>query len=244
MVNTVSVTTSDYNTATRNGQINTFAVGSDGSLAGNGNYLVWQQNYQGRNPTITPNATSITYTFSRPVNNLKITLTDIDRDTDNADFIDRLTFNGYATATGGTAITLTGTNVATGNTNKFVGSNSNATGTSDPVSANNAVTGTAISITNRASDVTVTFPSAVTRLVLTYENLAPFAAGTDRTQTVGIASLSWCRQTPVANTITNATLASGQAATAITSLSTTSTEGTVKSYTISALPPPRKVFTT
>ena len=235
VVNSVSVTTSGYNSATAAGQTNTFAVGPNGSLAGNGNYLVWQQNYQGKNPGTTPNTSTVTYTFSRPVNNLKITVTDIDRDTQNGNFIDRLTFDGYATATGGTAITLSTTDVAAGNSNKFVGNNSGATGGSTPAFKSNAVTGTTTSAATRTSDVTVTFPSAVMRLVLTYENLADYTGNTDRTQTAGIASLSWCRLAPVANPVTTAAMPSSAGQVGISPLDATS-EGTISSYKILTLP--------
>lgn len=217
---------------------NTFAVGTNSALAATGNFLVWQQNDIGVDPATTPNVSTVTYTFSRPVTNLTITITDIDADNNTNNFIDRITYDGYATATGGSPITLTSSNVVIGtnNTNQFVGNGSTATASTTPAAKNNAVTGIASSASTRASDVTVTFPSAVTRLVLTYENIAPFkTATTNRTQTAGIVNMTWCRLTPTATTITNTSVVNTSGTSAVNSLSGTA-DGTIASYTLGTLP--------
>ena len=181
------------------GATNTFAVGANAALANTGKFLVWQRNVTGGGPS--SDVASVVFTFSRPVSNLTLTLTDIDQDLVTASFTDRVTFEGYATAVGGTPIDLQpsafsgpGLNVK----NKFVGTGSTATATTDPVLKPNALTGIANNPGVTTGDVTVSFPSAVTRVVVTYENIAPFAsATTDRTHTIGFENVTFCAQSDV-----------------------------------------------
>ena len=216
----VAVTTSNFTSPipANSTNANVFSVGPSTVLAATGNFLIWQQNAVGFDPRTTPNVSTVTYTFSRPVTGLTITVTDIDADNTNNNFIDRVTFDGYATAGTAAPTTLTTANVVVGTnaTNQFVGSGSTANATSTPAFKQNAVTGTASSASSRTSDVTVTFPSAVTKLVLTYENIAPFkTAATDRTQTAGIVNLTWCAQADVQTTLAT-TQTSVQAGASIT----------------------------
>ncbi|MGI4875297.1 MAG: hypothetical protein ACRYFX_29440 [Janthinobacterium lividum] len=234
-VGTATVTYSAFSSTVTGTNTNTFAVGPSTVLSSSGNFLVWQQNDVG---VSTSNASTITLTFSRPVSNLKLVMTDIDRDTDPNNFIDRVTFDGYANLTGGSPLTLVAGDVTVGinNANRFVGSGSNYTSGTTPAYKSNAVTGIATSSASRDSDVIITFPSAVRRVVLTYENIAPYVSSTtDRTQTTGLVSLSWCRLAPVANNVTTATIPSTAGQVGIKPLNATA-EGTIASYLVKTIP--------
>ncbi|WP_375417272.1 beta strand repeat-containing protein [uncultured Hymenobacter sp.] len=195
-----SVAYTNY-TATTPATTNTFAVGANAALANTGKFLVWQRNVIGGGPT--SDVASVVFEFSRPVSNLTLTLTDIDRDitAGTNDFIDRLTFDAYATAVGGTAIDLQPANISGPGLNiknKFVGTGSGATATSDPALKLNAITGIAANVSTTTGDVTVSFPSPVQRVVITYENIAPFiATTTDRNHTMGFANITFCAQADV-----------------------------------------------
>ena len=185
------------------GNYNLFSVGASTLLSATGNYLVWQQD--DRNVNGLPNTSTVTYTFSRPLSNFTIRVTDLDSDP-GTNFTDRLTFDGYSAT--GTLVTLTTANVTVGtnNTNRFVGSGYAGT---IPAAKNNAVTGIANSNASRASDVTVSFPSPIKTLTLTYENIAPASAvGTGRNQVVGIVDLTWCAESDIQTTVTGPTSAS------------------------------------
>ncbi|UOQ98730.1 hypothetical protein MUN81_04375 [Hymenobacter sp. 5317J-9] len=193
-----SVTYSNY-TGSAGAAINTFAVGANAVL-GTGKFLVWQRNVTGGGPT--SDVATVVYTFSRPVNNLTMTFTDVDKDLVNGSFIDRLTLDAYPTATGGTLIDLAPSNFSgpgiNNNIQKFVGNGSTATATSDPVYKRNAITGIAVSNGITTGDITVSFPGTVQRIEFTYENIAPFATNTtDRTHTIGFEFLTFCAQADV-----------------------------------------------
>ncbi|AMJ66557.1 hypothetical protein AXW84_14815 [Hymenobacter sp. PAMC 26628] len=170
--------------------------------------LDWEQDNTGRNPATLPNVSTVTFTFSRPVSNFSITVTDIDRNTTTAGtYTDRVTFDGYA-AGSSSPLTLTTANVAAGNTNQFVGSGSTATAGTAPAFKSNAVTGNADSPANAASNVTATFPTPIQKLVVTYENVAPYVnATTSRLQAIGITQMSWCAQADIQTVLTGPTRA-------------------------------------
>ena len=199
-----TVTYSGY-AATTPAAINTFAVGANGALANTGKFLVWQRNVTGGGPTT--DVASVVFTFSRPVSNLTMSVTDLDQDLVNASFTDRVTFDGYATAAGGTAIDLQPANFSGPGLNvknKFVGTGSGATAATDPAFKANAVTGIAENPGVTTGDVTVSFPSPVTRVVITYENIAPLAtATTDRTHTIGFGNITFCAQADVYASVTS-----------------------------------------
>ncbi|MGI4740752.1 MAG: T9SS type A sorting domain-containing protein [Janthinobacterium lividum] len=226
-VNGTSYTASQYSSTVTSGQTNRFELATDATLASRA--LVWQQNNVGRNPNgnpAAPNVSTVTFTFTRPVSNFSITVTDIDRNTSSGNFTDRLTFDGYATTAATTPVTLVAANVAIGtsNVNQFVGSGSGATGTSNPAAKNNAVTGTASSAASAAGNVTVTFTTPIQKLVLTYENIAAYVNNTtDRTQTLGFTQLSWCAEADIATTIAGPTRA--QAGSQVTYSMTTLNNG-------------------
>lgn len=182
---------------------NTFSVGTETILGPSpSQFLVWKRNVTGGGPT--SDIAYVTFTFSRPVSNLKFQVTDIDKDLSGgtANFIDRLTLNGYDAATGGNLITLTSGNVSgPGIANasaKFVGAGSTATATSDPAAKANAITGITTSSSTATGDVIISFPSPVQRVELAYENIAPFVASTtDRTHTIGFEFIDFCAQADV-----------------------------------------------
>ncbi|MCI1188653.1 T9SS type A sorting domain-containing protein [Hymenobacter sp. DH14] len=183
-VGNTTVTTSGYSTTVTGTNTNTFAIGNNGTLPGPA--LVWQQNNIGNDPATTPNVATVTFTFSRPVSNLSFAVSDIDKDITNANFIDELTFDGYATTGSATPISLSAGDVAV------------AAGVNQLVAGTNTVQGIGVSASDPASTVVLTFPSPVQKLVLTYRNTAPYVNGTtNRTQTVGIPSLIFCSQAEV-----------------------------------------------
>ena len=184
VVGTTTVATSGYSSSVTGTNTNTFAVGNNGTLPGPS--LVWQQNNIGNNPSLVSNVATVTYTFSRPVNNLSMVVSDIDKDVTAANFIDELTFDGYATAGSTTPVALGAADVAL-----VAGVNQLLTGT-------NTVQGIGVSNADPAGTVVITFPSPVQRITLTYRNTAPYVdATTNRTQTVGIPSLTFCSQADV-----------------------------------------------
>ncbi|MFD1467699.1 T9SS type A sorting domain-containing protein [Hymenobacter caeli] len=231
-----TATTSAYSTTVTGGRTNTFAVGTNGNIYQKS--LVWQLNTQSNGSTAgaSSGTATVTYTFSRPVSNLVIIVNDIDQSTTGgSNFTDRMTFDGYVNAADATPITLTTANVTAGSTNVFVGSGSTGLGT--VAGKNNAFTGTTSGNNTQNTNVTVRFPQPVTKLVLSYENILPFVTGVDRTQTVGIISMSLCRAAPVADTKTNtATIPTNAGQVNIDDLTST-VDGTVQRYTVTAIPP-------
>ncbi|GGG38626.1 T9SS type A sorting domain-containing protein [Hymenobacter glacieicola] len=195
-----SVTYSGYTGTNTGTGVNTFAVGVNNVL-GTGKYLVWQRNVVGGDASA--DVASVVLTFNRPVSNLTLRATDLDKDVTNGSFIDRMTFDAYSSATSTTPLALGTSNFGgpgiNNNINRFVGTGSGATATSDPAFKANAVTGIATSTAAATGDVIISFPSPVQRVVITYENIAPAAATatTDRTHTMGFQIITFCDQADV-----------------------------------------------
>jgi uncharacterized repeat protein (TIGR01451 family) len=182
--------------------------------------LQWLTDYA----NTTENTSTVTFTFSRPVSNYALRVQDIDRAENVAStgvtasaFIDQVTFVGD---NAGTTVLPSLAPLGTANTVAISG---------------NVATGTT-NITN-TTDGTVTayFASPVTSVTITYRNLSTFQ--TDPTSNgIGLEEMTWCRLAPVASNVTNPSRLSGQAASAVNSLSATTTDGTIASYTITAVP--------
>ena len=185
---------------------NVFAVATNGAISTSGKSLVWQQN----NQAVTGNKATVTFTFSRPVTNLVLTVADIDKDITFNNFIDKVTFNGYL-GTSTTPVTLTAGNFTLGR---------NAAGTVNQFVSPNALEGTASSdVDNTNGNSTVTFPGPVDKVTLTYENTAgsrknaTTGAEVSRNQTLGILNLSFCAAADVTTTLaTTQTAVQGGAA--------------------------------
>ncbi|MGI4864753.1 MAG: hypothetical protein ACRYFZ_12590 [Janthinobacterium lividum] len=218
-VNASNITTGNY---TSNGaSANSFIVDNNTALPGPS--LAWRQVNTGFDPATTPNTSTVTFTFDKPVSNLSLSIQDIDQNiTATQSFTDALTLDGYSTAASTTPITLAAGNFALGNTNTFSGSNT--------------VTGTGNSNIDPASNIVVTFTSPVQRITLTFKNTAPYTSATvNRTHTMGITSMTWCRLAPIANNVTTATLPSTSVQAGISPLSST-VDGNVTTYTIVTIP--------
>jgi uncharacterized repeat protein (TIGR01451 family) len=212
-----TVGTSNYASATTT---NTFSVLA-GNATGNVNgvqTLVWATDYTSQ----ASNTSSVTFNFSRPVSNYTLRVQDIDRGevSGSSAFVDQLTFVG---ANGGT--TVLPALAAVGTTNSVFISGNVATGTAD-VSTTNPTDGTVVAY----------FASPITSLTLTYRNISTFAADPSN-NAIGIELMTLCRQAPVAADVTNASRPAGQGAAPINPLSATAPDGTITSYTITALPP-------
>jgi uncharacterized repeat protein (TIGR01451 family) len=180
-----TITTNGYSTSVSGSNTNVFAVGTNSALPSKA--LVWQQNTQGATGAVAgqpTTAATVTYSFSRPVTNLTLVLADIDADASAGKFTDKVTLDGYVNATDATPITLVAADVVLGNQNAFV-------------AGSNAVQGTGNSNADAANNVTVTFPQPVTKLVLSYQNAYPYNASDDRTQAMGINSISFCSKADV-----------------------------------------------
>ncbi|WP_324675530.1 T9SS type A sorting domain-containing protein [Hymenobacter sp. GOD-10R] len=171
-VNGTSFTFNGYTSTVPAGQTNIFSVGTSGNLSGQS--LVWQQDNQN---VVGANSSSVTLTFTRPVNNLTFQFQDIDSD---VNFIDDLVFEPYINGST-TPATLTSANFATNANNEYV-SGGRVRGKGGNVAAGNT-----------AGDLTATMPAGVTKLVLYYNNSAA-ASAAGRLQTIGINSISWCAQ--------------------------------------------------
>ena len=181
--------------------------------------LAWFTDYT----STSANTSSVTFTFNRAVSNFAVRVQDIDKaeTTDGngnvtAAFNDRVTFVG---ANGGT--TVLPSLVAQGTANTVLINGNVATGTTNITDVNN---GTVIAY----------FANPITTLTLTYSNISTYS--TDPTaNAIGIDLLNFCRLVPVASDVTNTSRPGGQGATAINSLNATA-DGTIASYTITALP--------
>jgi uncharacterized repeat protein (TIGR01451 family) len=173
------------------------------------NSLFWNNDYTGLGRTST-----VTFTFSRAVSNFMVRVQDIDAATD---FIDNVVFTG---ANGGTSVTpvLTAVNPGAGVVSI----------------SGNAATGLANTDNTTDGTVTAFFPSPVTSLTITYNNNT--GATDPANQAIGIDQMTWCRQAPVASNITSPAQPGGQGATSTAALSALA-DGTITSYTITALPP-------
>ncbi|WP_170170247.1 T9SS type A sorting domain-containing protein [Hymenobacter perfusus] len=166
LVEGVTITASNYTAPS--GQT-ALQVEDNQALAGKS--LLWQTDYT----SSANNASSVDFTFSRPLDNFSIALADIDQV--NGTWRDQLQLDGY-TATG-QLITLSAADVALApnGSNNFMATNL-VTGQGN---ANNF---------GPNSNVVVTFPQAIVRLRLTYRNTEPVADPGG--QVIGINSMSWC----------------------------------------------------
>ncbi|MGI4833119.1 MAG: hypothetical protein ACRYFK_06615 [Janthinobacterium lividum] len=213
-----SVTYSNYQ-KTGTGTTNLFEVNTNAQLGGKS--LVWQLNYDANVTTANAQA-KVTLTLNRLVTNLALTFQDIDL---GASWQDDLTFDGYTTvdANGvptGSPITLSASNFTTGTAVAYVSGNT-AHGISG--SAAGAADG----------NLTVNFlTQRVRALVITYKNAS--AAQQSRLQTLGINSISWCKN-PVANDVSTAAMPNTAGQVNISPLSATA-DISIASYTVTTLP--------
>jgi hypothetical protein len=174
-----------------------FVSDQTGSMPGKG--LVWAEDYN----SLAATTSSITLTFSRPLANFTLSMGDIDNGTG---YIDQLTLQGYDASNN--LVTIPSANVATGATNSYSG---------------NVFTGTANSAASATTNVLATFPTAITRLVMTYRNTATTPAD-PASQLIVFPSLAWCAQADVQTTITN-TQPRARAGTAVSYTVTTRNNG-------------------
>jgi uncharacterized repeat protein (TIGR01451 family) len=175
--------------------------------------LAWTNDYSGAGRT-----SSITFTFSRPLSNFTTRVVDIDGAAGS--FIDVVTFAG---ANAGTSVTPL---LTAANPNSGVVTINGATATGQ-ITTDSPVDGT----------VTAYFPSPITTLTITYANGVPTTVADPAGQVIGFENMSWCRQAPVANNVTVASISNAASQVPISSLSGSAPDGTIKSYTIAALPP-------
>jgi uncharacterized repeat protein (TIGR01451 family) len=211
-----TVGTSNYQ-APASATTNTFSVIS-GTATNNINAvqtLSWVTDYANQ----AENTSSVTFNFSRPVSNYSMRVQDIDKQevSGGSAFIDQLTFVG---ANGSTTVLPALT--AVGTTNTVLINGNVATGTTN---VTNITDGTVVAY----------FASPITSLTLTYRNTSTFIAD-PTTNGIGIELMDFCRLAPVAANVTNASRPSGQGAAPINPLSATAPDGTIASYTITALP--------
>jgi uncharacterized repeat protein (TIGR01451 family) len=211
-----TVGTSNYQ-APASATTNTFSV-TAGTATNNINgvqTLAWVTDYASQ----ANNTSSVTFNFSRPVSNYSMRVQDIDKQevSGGSAFIDQVTFVG---ANGSTPVLPALT--AAGTTNSVLINGNVATGTAN---VTNITDGTVVAY----------FASPITSLTLTYRNTSTFIAD-PTTNGIGIELLNFCRLAPVAAPVTNASRPSGQGAAPINPLSATAPDGTITSYTITALP--------
>lgn len=137
------------------------------------------------NRTNTAQSNTITFTFSKPLNNLRLIITDIDRNTaSGSTYSDEVTITG--TAPGGGAVTPTATAASTlvtiaGNVAFPSGSASSATNC--PFSSGNC-------------NATFNFSAPITSLTIVYANRTPPAAGNPPEQQVSSSFGGFCVQNP------------------------------------------------
>jgi hypothetical protein len=153
-----------------------FFVSDQAAMPGKG--LVWAEDYTSTAAMVT----STTFTFSRPLANFTLSIGDIDNGTG---YIDELRLQGYDA--NNNLVNIPAANVTTGSTNSY---------------ANNVFTGTGNSGASAATNVIAMFPSAITRLVLTYRNLSTTQTN-PASQLIVFPSLAWCAQADLQTTITN-----------------------------------------
>lgn len=139
-----------------------------------GTSLVWQEN----NLNISlPNQASIRLTFTRPVDNLTLSLQNLDANA-TANFHDNLKRDGYPTDTGASP-TLTTSNFTLGSKNTFGGADTNTVRDTTSAVADDAT-----------ANVTEALTTPVQRLVLTYSNDIAYMANVLRQQTIGISLIA------------------------------------------------------
>jgi hypothetical protein len=189
----VNITTSGYanNGSSPGAQ---FQVGNSGNNLPS-NALYWFVDYSG---PATANTSQVTFTFSRALIGFTIVVQDIDELVFNGpQYTDQVQFDGYINNTTGTPIALTAVNVVAGDANAFTGAT-----TANTVTGTNAAT-------NSSGNVMVTFPQAITKLRLTYRNLATATNGQREMgpQVIGIQSFGWAAEADVITTLTGPTAA-------------------------------------
>ncbi|QKG51384.1 Ig-like domain-containing protein [Hymenobacter sp. BRD67] len=174
-----------------------FFVSDQAAVPGKG--LVWAEDYTSTAAT----TTVTTFTFSRALANFTLSIGDIDNGTG---YIDQLTLQGYDASNN--LVTIPTANVSTGSTNSF---------------SNNTLTGTSNSAASAATDVLLSFPQPITRLVMTYRN--PATTQTDpSSQLIVFPSIAWCAQADIQTTITN-TQPRARAGTSVSYTVTTTNNG-------------------
>ncbi|MCR5888166.1 right-handed parallel beta-helix repeat-containing protein [Hymenobacter sp. J193] len=142
--------------------------------------LSWDTDYS----NTSTNISTITFTFSRPVTNVRISVADIDRANagNTSGFVDRVTFAG---ANNGTAVTPTLAKSGTTQGQASVSLNTNvATGVNTNATALNSI-------------VTATYASPITTLTLTYDGNATNSANPSA-QAIAIQQITFCATTPTA----------------------------------------------
>jgi uncharacterized repeat protein (TIGR01451 family) len=202
----VVITASGYTASA--GTVNSLAIAEQAGLTGKG--LTWLEDYSASAAT----TATLTFSFSRAVSNFTLTAGDIDS---GAGFIDQLVIQGYDS--NNTLVTIPSTSVATGISSSY--SNNGGNG-------NNTFTGTSASNELVSSNVIATFPSAITRLVLTYHNTTPQAD--PALQGIVFPSMAWCAQADVQITLAGPVRA--QASTIVTGTATTLNVGNDQVTTI------------
>ncbi|WP_226163895.1 T9SS type A sorting domain-containing protein [Hymenobacter terricola] len=191
----VTVTTSGYTASA--GTTNSLAIAEQAGLPGRG--LTWLEDYSASAPA----TATLTFSFSRAVSNFTLTAGDIDT---GPGFIDQLVIQGYDASNA--LVAIPSTNVTAGITNSYSNNGSNG---------NNTFTGTGASAGLASSNIIATFPSAITRLVLTYRNTSTQA--NPALQGIVFPSFAWCAQADVQ--ITLAAPVRAQASTIVTGTVTT-----------------------
>ncbi|MBD2713974.1 right-handed parallel beta-helix repeat-containing protein [Microvirga sp. STR05] len=193
---TVSGTTLTASAFTQSASANgTTVLGVLDDLTMPGKALTWSADYSSESTTA--NASSITFSFSRPVKNFSMTVGDLDVGSITATnpWIDQLTVQGYPTTASTTPYVLTaaeytlgpnGDNIYSGN-NVFTGTGENAATSPDLAGAN----------------LIITFSQAVQKVTLIYRNTTTTASGNDPAkQVLTIPSMSWCAEADVTTTLT------------------------------------------
>ncbi|MFZ5635479.1 MAG: hypothetical protein ACOY82_02720 [Pseudomonadota bacterium] len=132
----------------------------------------------------TTQTNTITFTFNKPLNNLRLTITDIDRSGTTNAYADQVTITG--TAPGGGTVTPTAT-AATGLVT-IAGNVAFPSGT--------ASTATNCPFTNGDCNATFNFSAPITTLTIVYANRAPPAAGNPPEQQVSSIFGGFCVQNP------------------------------------------------
>lgn len=216
-------------------QNNTPAVGTVGGTAWflpgttAGNPLVESVDWNGLSSTVTT-----VITFTRPVNNISFYVGDMDR-TSPLSYVDRFTFTGkYGTAAVPPPVVTKFQATVSGADTVLISGNS-AFG-NQAFNANAATN----SITTQGATVYVQFSNPVTQITLLWDQ-GPGATGDPARQTVVIGDLSFSKvipeYPPTANNYLHTPMPQGNAATAIPGLVAADLDGTISSYTVTAIPP-------
>ncbi|MEL5994711.1 T9SS type A sorting domain-containing protein [Hymenobacter segetis] len=188
----VSVTTSGY--AASAGTTNTLGIADQAGLPSKG--LTWLEDYSASAAA----TATLTFAFSRPVSNFTLTAGDIDT---GVGFIDQLVIQGYDV--NNTLVVIPAASAVAGASNAY--SNNGGNG-------NNTFTGTATSDGLATSNIIATFPSAITRLVLTYRNTS--AQADPALQGIVFTSFAWCAQADIQTTLSGPVRAQAGSTVALT----------------------------